>query len=282
MSAVTEEDTVRSCTLCGGRGIVYDPTVEAGRYGSLKVCSCVQSDCRCGGGPPYQYWDDDSQRRWCSCAPARRRLTDTKRRFADADIPSRFRWKFRHDFAAMAPDGRTPLQVARRARRVIDYVSALVDDDRDPQRGYLFHGVPGTGKSLLAAIVLNELLLHRVRPGRYLSLSMKYFQQLKDTFSSESEQYGRTWSILEELCSLPYLILDDFGVQRGTEWEMEMLYNLVDARYSEERFTIVTTNQPLEDLLQLPQGGRIHSRLMEMCYLVDMNGEDYRHFMMSE
>ena len=276
------EQAPARCSHCSGRGLYYDAHVEAGRYGTLKVCSCIGEQCRCGGRPPYQYWDEDSQRRWCVCAPVRRRLTEVKRRFHEADVPSRFRWKFRGDYHAVAPDGRTPLAVARRARRVLDYVSALVDDDRDPQRGYLFYGVPGTGKSLLGAIVLNELMLHRNHSGRFLNLSLKYFQQLRDTFSAESKQYGRTWQILEELCSMPYLVLDDFGVQRGTEWEMEMLYNLVDARYSEERFTVVTTNQPLDDLQELSHGNRIYSRLLEMCYLVDMNGDDYRRFLMSE
>lgn len=270
------------CPQCAGRGLFYDPHVEAGRFGSLKVCACVEDHCRCGGRPPYQFWGEDSQRQWCPCAPVRRRLAEVRRRFQEADVPSRFRWKFRHDFHATAPDGRTPLQVARKARRVVDYVGALVDDERDPQRGYLFYGVPGTGKSLLACIVLNELILHRNRSGRFLSLSMKYFQQLRDTYSAESERYGRTWQILEELCGMPYLVLDDFGVQRGTDWEMEMLYNLVDGRYSEERFTLVTTNQPLEDLQGLAHGSRIYSRLLEMCYLVDMTGEDYRQYLMSE
>jgi len=276
------EAAAATCPHCNGLGLYYDPHVEAGRYGTLKVCSCIEEQCRCGGQSPYQYWDENSQRCWCACAPVRRRLAEVKRRFQDADVPSLFRWKFRHDFRDVSPDGRTPLQVASRAMRVIRFVSGVVDEGKDPKRGYLLHGVPGTGKSLVSAILLNELILHRNRSGRFLNLSLKYFQQLKDTFSAESRRYGQTWQILEELCNMPYLVLDDFGVQRGTEWEMEMLYNLVDARYSEERFTVVTTNQPLDALQELPHGGRIHSRLLEMCYLVDMNGDDYRRFLMSE
>ena len=279
--STAQASAVSLCTTCGGNGIYFDPRVEVGRYGRLRICACVEEFCACGGRQPYQYWDEKSQLRWCSCAPVRRRLVEIQRRFRDADIPSKFRWKFRDDFHTASPDGRTRLQVGGRARRVIDYVSALVDDDRDPQRGYLFHGLPGTGKSLLACIILNELILHRVRQGRFLNLSLKYFQQLKDTYSTTSEQYGRSWQIIDELCTLPYLVVDDFGVQRGTDWELEMLHDLVDARYGEERFTVVTTNQPLDEISQL-SGGRIYSRLVEMCYLVDMNGEDYRQFLLSE
>ena len=267
------------CGICGGHGVRYNPRVEVGRFGQLDVCECVAKQCRCGGRPPYQYWDEDSQRRWCACHSARRRLAHLKELFRQSEVPAKFRYKFRTDFEATAPDG-TALHVARRVKPVLDYLTALVDDDRDPQRGYLLHGPPGTGKTLLACITLNEAILHRGRSGRFLSLSRKFFQQLKDTYSPDSEHYGRTFQILEALCNVPYLVLDDFGVQRGTEWETEMLYDLVDARYGEERFTVVTTNQSRPEMEELA-GGRVLSRLVEMCYVVDMEGQDYRSYMLS-
>ncbi|MEE2658141.1 MAG: ATP-binding protein [Candidatus Latescibacterota bacterium] len=275
----SSRDTPVSCSDCGGVGLRYDPRVEVGRFGTLGLCHCQSEQCCCDGRPPHQYWDDDHQRQWCPCHGARRRLAQVTQLFRNADIPTRFRFKFRNDFQATGPDG-SALLPARRVQPVIDYLAALLADDREPQRGYLFHGPPGTGKTLLACIVLNELLLHRVRPGRFVNLSRKFFQQLRDTYSQDSEQYGRTWQILEEMCNVPYLVLDDFGVQRGTDWEMEMLYDLVDARYGDERLTMVTSNQSIAEIEEL-SGGRICSRLIEMCYVVDMQGQDYRQYMLS-
>ncbi|MBT4609109.1 MAG: ATP-binding protein [Gemmatimonadetes bacterium] len=194
-------------------------------------------------------------------------------------MPTRFRYKLRDDFDTSAPDG-TSLAVASRVSPILQYLTALVDDDRDPPRGYLLHGPPGTGKTLLSCIILNELLLHRARPGRLISLSRKFFQQIRDTYSQESEQYGRSYQILDELCKIPYLVLDDFGVQRGTDWETEMLYDLIDARYGEENFTVVTTNQSMQEIEAISDG-RVLSRLVEMCYVVPMDGQDYRQFMIS-
>ena len=37
------------CSSCQGRGVVYDPQVAVGRHGTLKLCSCLQELCRCGG-----------------------------------------------------------------------------------------------------------------------------------------------------------------------------------------------------------------------------------------
>ena len=159
-------------------------------------------------------------------------------------------------------------------------VATLVGSELDsaPNRGFLLHGNPGTGKTLLGSIMLNELILRWGMPGRFLNLSRKYFQKLRDTYSEDSDDYGRTWQIIEELCNMPFLVLDDFGIQRGTDWEMEMLYELVDARYAEERFTVVTTNQDLDEIRKLSHG-RIYSRLVEMCYMIPMQGIDYRQHM---
>ena len=268
------------CGRCQDRGVVFDPEVHAGRHGTLTLCPCTQEKCRCGGQPPFQYWDDESRRQPCPCAAKRLHLTRLSRLFKSADLPGRYRWKFRADFFSSAPNADTPLRVTRRVKPVLDYVGAVLEDGGEPPRGYLLHGPPGTGKTLLACVILNEMILHCGRPGRFLNLSRKYFQQLRDTYSEGSKQYGRTWQVLEELCNMPYLVLDDFGTQRGTDWEAEMLYDLVDARYGDERFTVVTTNKPIADLQQLSDG-RIYSRLVEMCYLVDMDGDDYRMYMQS-
>lgn len=264
-------EVVATCQRCGGVGIFYDPHVEAGRYGRLKFCSCIEDLCRCKGRPPYQYWDENSNRCWCACRPFRKRLTETNRLFKQAEMPERYKWKFLDDFHQVTEDG----TLIPSADKVLVEVARLVESKKEPQRGFWLYGSPGTGKTLLGCIMLNELMLRWGKPGRFLNLSRKYFERLRDTYSRDSENYGQTWQIMEELCNLPFLMLDDLGVQRGTEWEMEMLYNLVDARYGDERFTIVTTNQPPDEFKDLSQG-RIYSRFMEMCHLVDMKGIDYR------
>ena len=60
---------------------------------------------------------------------------------------------------------------------------------------------------------------------------------------------------ISRLCSFPLLILDDFGMERGTEYGLEQVYNVIDSRYRSGRPLIVTTNLTLEDL-QHPEGHR--------------------------
>jgi DNA replication protein DnaC len=264
---------VGDCHECGGLGVYYDAQVKAGRHGHLRLCKCIDAKCACQGVAPYQYWGDESQRHWCPCRPFRRRIIETNRLFKTADIPERYKWKFIGDFKRTAPDG-TVLPLADEVLRTV-YTTVDREVDSEPKRGFLLHGNPGTGKTLLGSIMLNELILRWAKPGRFLNLSRKYFQKLRDTYSEDSADYGRSWEIVDELCQMPFLLLDDFGIQRGTDWEMEMLYELVDSRYADERFTIITTNQDLGEIQKLSQG-RIYSRLIEMCYLIPMQGVDYR------
>ena len=72
---------------------------------------------------------------------------------------------------------------------------------------------------------------------------------------------------ISRLCSFPLLILDDFGMERGTEYGLEQVYNVIDSRYRSGKPLIVTTNLTLEEL-QNPEDtahARIYDRLTEMC-----------------
>jgi DNA replication protein DnaC len=79
---------------------------------------------------------------------------------------------------------------------------------------------------------------------------------------------------IAHLCSFPLLILDDFGMERGTEYGLEQVYNVIDSRYRSRKPLIVTANLTLEEL-QNPEDTahtRIYDRLTEMCCPVCITG----------
>ena len=72
---------------------------------------------------------------------------------------------------------------------------------------------------------------------------------------------------LDRLARYTCILLDDFGVERGTEYAQEQIFSIVDARYRAKRPTIITTNLSLHDL-ENPQNlsySRIFDRILEMC-----------------
>ena len=74
------------------------------------------------------------------------------------------------------------------------------------------------------------------------------------------------------------LILDDFGMERQTEYALEQVFNIVDARYRSGQPLIVTTNLSLSEL-QNPQSRectRIYDRILEMCQPVNFGNNGRR------
>ena len=83
---------------------------------------------------------------------------------------------------------------------------------------------------------------------------------------------------MSRLCSYPLLILDDFGMERGTEYGLEQVYSVIDSRYRSGKPLIATTNLTLEEL-QHPQDtphARIYDRLTSMCAPVRFTGSNFR------
>ena len=135
--------------------------------------------------------------------------------------------------------------------------------------GYLLWGSVGTGKSYFAGCIANALMEQEI-PVR-----MTNFAAVLNDLTARTE--GRN-EYIARLCRSPLLIIDDFGMERGTEYGLEQVYNVIDSRYRSRRPLIVTTNIPLHDL-QHPQDtphARIYGRLLEMCAPIRFTGKNFR------
>ena len=135
--------------------------------------------------------------------------------------------------------------------------------------GLILWGKVGAGKSYLAGCIANALMEQEV------SVCMTNFAAILNDLAASFE--GRN-EYISRLCSFPLLILDDFGMERGTEYSLEQVYNVIDSRYRSGKPLIVTTNLTLEEL-QNPEDtahARIYDRLIEMCSPVCITGENFR------
>ena len=135
--------------------------------------------------------------------------------------------------------------------------------------GYLLWGGVGTGKSYFAGCIANALMEQEV------AVRMTNFALILNDLTASFE--GRN-EYIARLCRAPLLILDDFGMERGTEYGLEQVYNVIDIRYRSRKPLIVTTNLSLQDL-QHPQDtvhARIYDRLLEMCAPIRFSGENFR------
>ncbi len=135
--------------------------------------------------------------------------------------------------------------------------------------GLLFWGKVGTGKSYLAGCIANALM------EKEIPVCMTNFTAILHTL--ENSFVGRN-EYIDRLCRYPLLIIDDLGKERGTEYSLEQVYDIIDSRYRSRKPLIVTTNYTY-DMIKNPQDtahARIYDRLREMCVAVMFDGENLR------
>lgn len=140
---------------------------------------------------------------------------------------------------------------------------------REQGKGVLLHGQTGHGKTYLAACVANALI-DKGYKAIFTSLS-------RMTATMEGKWGGRE-EYINLLSRVPLVVLDDFGTERDTKYMQEIVYDVINARYTAGLPLIVTTNLTLEQLAR-PESvneQRIYGRLLEMCYPIEVKGRNKR------
>lgn len=182
-----------------------------------------------------------------------------------AAIPERFKDRTFDAFVADTPEKQHALTVAR------EYAEDFAESDRHG-RGLVFIGAPGTGKSHLAASIALHLIDGR-RWVQYISC-MSLIRAVRDTWRSDSEVSEA--KVLRRFGQeIDLLIIDEVGVQYGTDSEQNILFEILDRRYGEMRPTVILTNQKKEGLKKYV-GDRIYDRLTETSRMVVFDWSSYR------
>jgi DNA replication protein DnaC len=162
--------------------------------------------------------------------------------------------------------------------RAFNYAFKLVDEYPAVERGLLFTGPGGTGKTHLSAAIMRGLIEKGVPCLFYeFGALLKEIQNTFDPVSQASEL-----KVLAPVYETEVLVLDELGASKPTDWVRDTMMQIIGTRYNERRLTIFTTNHgdarrhPAEETLEDRVGVRLRSRLYEMCKTVVVEGEDYR------
>ena len=196
------------------------------------------------------------------CRCRRQRVALAKARSLSAVIPRRYR-----DVAFERPPV-TDIdpQVVAATRRYAD----TIDDQLDAGRGLWFMGPVGTGKTTLAMLVSKAAL----KAGRSVAIYSlpRLLNEIRDTHRAERSHVD----LLDRLTAVDLLHIDDVGAERTTDWVLEELYSIVNARYEDQRSIVITTNIDDRDELCEQITERTVSRLTEMCEELPLDGHDRR------
>ena len=197
----------------------------------------------------------------CRCRP--QRVAQAKARSLSAVIPRRYRDVA---FDRWPVTEIEPQAVVATTRRFAD----TIDNQIDAGRGLWFMGGPGTGKTTLAMLVSKAAL----RAGRSVAIYSlpRLLNEIRDTHRAERSHVD----LLDRLTAVDLLHVDDVGAERTTDWVLEELYSIVNARYEDERSMVITTNITDRDELCEQVTERTVSRLTQMCDELPLLGHDRR------
>jgi DNA replication protein DnaC len=198
----------------------------------------------------------------CRCRP--NRIARARAARLEARIPRRYMAlsfeQLEGDMLAAYPE-----QV-RVVRRFVTRISEHLDEGRS----VWIEGDVGTGKTSLA-MMISKAALDAGRTVAIYSLP-RLMNLIRESIDDEDGVAG----FLDLLSSVDLLHLDDVGAQMRTDWTVEQLYSLINARYEDKRSIVFTTNLN-PDKLREQLEERIFSRLVEMCGdPLPLHGQDRR------
>lgn len=144
--------------------------------------------------------------------------------------------------------------------------------DTQSNQSLFIHGKPGTGKTLKAiALCLKQRSDKKLiwkSDFEFVNITDLLFE-LRDSYNSNVKtEVSLEKELLTKYRKVGILILDDLGVQKTSDWALQILYLIINYRYENEKITMVTSNYSPDELQNKIGDGRIISRLCAMGLII--------------
>jgi DNA replication protein DnaC len=162
--------------------------------------------------------------------------------------------------------------------RAFKFASKLAMEYPATERGLLFMGTVGVGKTHLAVSILKSLT-----ERGFLCLFYEFGALLKEIRDSYNPNTNSSeLKIFAPVLEAEVLVLDEIGASKPTDWVRDTMAHIINTRYNDRKLTIFTTNylderrSEREETFEDRIGVRLRSRLFEMCKTVVIQGDDHR------
>lgn len=202
-------------------------------------------------------------------------------RFNSANIPKEYQDIFLDN--SPAKEGQSDVY-----NSLTSYVKTFSSGDIRVKSLYLFSTSPGTGKTTTSCALLNEYIRHRflyyVRNGENIPSRIGLFVDINDlqrrynlaTMASDQNEIKAIKDELKEMTTVEFAVLDDIGVRKDvSESFRSLVHSVVNARLTEHRPTIYTSNLPISDMKKVFDE-RLGDRIADMTAGITFKGTSRR------
>lgn len=162
-------------------------------------------------------------------------------RLLDTCIPARFQQATLENWVAGSDDAK-----ARAWNTARDYVERFAEN-YDAGRCVMLLGQVGTGKTHLATAILQQCIRYFGTQGvtGLYTTAGAIIRSVKSTFGNPAKTESQVYA---DLIAPHLLVIDEVGLQNGTDFERATLFEVVNGRYEQLKPTIVVSNLSITDL----------------------------------
>ena len=187
-----------------------------------------------------------------------------KAKINGAAIPERFKDRTLDSYIAKTTGQKKALAFAKEYAENFDQVIKT-------GRSAIFVGKVGTGKTHLAVGIALSIMQQQRSP--VFVTVQRLIRRVKDSWRTKEETESE---VIDAFASPDLLILDEVGVQFGSEFEKQLLFDVLNERYEKLKPSILLSNIPSEQLSDY-LGERVTDRLRENGgALIGFNWDSYR------
>jgi DNA replication protein DnaC len=169
-----------------------------------------------------------------------------------AKVPLRFKSASFDNFQA---DSKKQEGVKQKCQNLVDKFPAILDDGLG---GAIFYGTVGTGKTHMAISIIRALIKKYHARCRYVNV----FDLIDEVRATWSRKDVHADEVIKKFSEYHFLVIDEIGVQYGSDSEKTILFQVVNQRSLNKLPTVLISNLDEKGLNECV-GERVIDRIYE-------------------
>lgn len=135
------------------------------------------------------------------------------------------------------------------------------DQNWEAGRSLILLGTMGTGKTHLASAIIQAVIQADALGGAnaLYTTASDIIRSVKETFGKSGRSEAEVYA---DLCGYDLLVVDEVGAQHGTDFERQVIFEVINGRYGRKLPTIMISNLSLPEVRKFI-GDRVVDRLCD-------------------